>query len=69
MIGAYNYFPDTYNNLIDTIIEKDIPFEMKHSDTFYINPYTYGDFVTFYFDLIDTTTVSPETAQNIEFNV
>ena len=69
MEGAVDYFPDSYTNLINTVIEPGMPFELKHSDNFYINPQKYLNFLELYFDLIDTTTISEETAQDIEINV
>lgn len=67
MNGATD-FPDRINNLIDTTINPGEPFELRQSEDFYINPATYY-FVTFQFELLDTTTIDLATAQDIEFNV
>jgi len=45
MNGAED-FDDRINNLIDIVINPNEPFELRQSEDFYINPYTYY-FVTF----------------------
>jgi hypothetical protein len=67
MEGAMD-FPDRINNLIDVIINPGEPLELRQSEDFYVDPYVYY-FVKFYFELLDTTTIDLETAQDIEFNV
>lgn len=69
MKGAATYFPNNYTNLINTVINPNEPFELRNSDTFYINPEVYSNYAELYFDLIDTTTISAETAQDINFTV
>lgn len=69
MIGASTYFPNNYTNLINTTILPNEPFELKQSDNFYIIPYSYSNYAEFYFELLDTTTIDSNTAQDIEFNV